>query len=283
MLKKIEKTFKDLLSNKDYETPGTPSFNVIRPKSDEDKVTEEQQKIYRSGVGSLLQLVKYSRPDIANIVRELAKCMDGATPEAFKELTRVLQFVVNTKDYGLLIEPKWDKNNQWNLVVYTDSDWAGDKENRHSVTGYIMFLMGVPVMWKSRLQRTVALSSTEAEYYAISETAKEIKFIFQILESIGIRIKLPIIVKVDNVGAIFMAENVTATKLTRHVDARYHYVREFIEEGFIQIIFVKSDDNKADGFTKNLKTELYEKHSESYLIEKNQIEKEFEVRKGVMG
>jgi hypothetical protein len=227
--------------------------------------------------------VKYSRPDIANIVRELAKCMDGATPEAFKELTRVLQFVVNTKDYGLLIEPKWDKNNQWNLVVYTDSDWAGDKENRHSVTGYIMFLMGVPVMWKSRLQRTVALSSTEAEYYAISETAKEIKFIFQILESIGIKIKLPIIVKVDNVGAIFMAENVTATKLTRHVDARYHYVREFIEEGFIKIIFVKSDDNKADGFTKNLKTELYEKHSESYLIEKNQIEKEFEVRKGVMG
>jgi hypothetical protein len=283
MLKKIEKTFKDLLSNKEYKTPGTPSFNVIRPKSDEDKVTEEQQKIYRSGVGSLQQLVKYSRPDIANIVRELAKCMDGATPEAFKELTRVLQFVVNTKDYGLLIEPKWDKNNQWNLVVYTDSDWAGDKENRHSVTGYIMFLMGVPVMWKSRLQRTVALSSTEAEYYAISETAKEIKFIFQILESIGIKIKLPIIVKVDNVGAIFMAENVTATKLTRHVDARYHYVREFIEEGFIQIIFVKSDDNKADGFTKNLKTELYEKHSESYLIEKNQIEKEFEVRKGVMG
>jgi hypothetical protein len=227
--------------------------------------------------------VKYSRPDIANIVRELAKCMDGATPEAYKELTRVLQFVVNTKDYGLLVEPKWDKNNQWNLVVYTDSDWAGDKENRHSVTGYIMFLMGVPVMWKSRLQRTVALSSTEAEYYAISETAKEIKFIFQILESIGIKIKLPIIVKVDNVGAIFMAENVTATKLTRHVDARYHYVREFIEEGFIKIIFVKSDDNKADGFTKNLKTELYEKHTESYLIEKNQIEEEFEVRKGVMG
>jgi hypothetical protein len=209
--------------------------------------------------------------------------MDGATPEAFKELKRVLQFVVNTKEYGLLIEPKWENNNKWNLVVYTDSDWAGDKDNRHSVTGYIMLLMGVPVMWKSRLQRTVALSSTEAKYYAVSETAKEIKFIYQILESIGIKMELPIIVKVDNVGAIFMAENVTATKLTRHVDARYHYVREFIEEGFMKIIFVNSDENKADGFTKNMKTEFYEKHSESYLIEKENIEKDFEVRKGVMG
>jgi hypothetical protein len=208
--------------------------------------------------------------------------MDGATPAAYKELKRVLQFVVNTKEYGLLIEPKWQDKNKWNLVVYTDSDWAGDKENRHSVTVYIMFLMGVPVMWKSRLQRTVALSSTEAEYYAISETAKEIKFIAQILQSLGIQVDLPIIVNVDNVGAIFMVENVTATSRTRHVDARYHYVREFIEEGFLKIIFVKSEDNKADGFTKNMKMDLYEKHSGTYLVEKSKVEQGIEVRKGVM-
>ena len=59
-------------------------------------------------------------------------------------------------------------------MVYTDIDWAGDKECRHSVSGYIMYLLGVAVLWKSRLQRTVALSSTEAEYYALSEAANEI-------------------------------------------------------------------------------------------------------------
>ena len=119
------------------------------------------------------------------------------------------------------------------------------------------------------MQRTVALSSTEAEYYALSEASKEIKFLVQVMESMGIKLDLPIIVNVDNVGTIFMAENNTATSRTRHVDARYHFVREFIEEGYIKVIFVRSENNRSDGFTKNVSQEIYNKHSPTYLQDKD--------------
>ena len=134
-----------------------------------------------------------------------------------------------------------------------------------------MHLCNVPILWKSRLQKTVSLSSTEAEYYALSEASKEIKFIVQVLLSIDIKVKLPVIVHVDNIGAIFMSENNTATSRTKHIDARYHFVREFIEDGFIKIIFVKSEDNQADIFTKNVNGDIYDKHLKECIIEENKI------------
>ena len=95
--------------------------------------------------------------------------------------------------------------------MYTDSDYAGDKSTRISVTGYILFFMGVPIIWKSKSQRSITLSSLEAEYVALSEAAKEIKFVYQLLLSIGIKVKLPIIVRVDNIRAIFMSENTSTS------------------------------------------------------------------------
>jgi hypothetical protein len=273
-MKKVEKVFGPLLQNGrkyDFKTPGTPSFNIIRPETEEQKISDEKQKIYRSAVGTLLYFVKHSRPDIANVVRELSKCMDYATEAAFKEMKRVLRFIISTKEFGLKIEPKIDNKLSWNLNVYTDSDWAGDKETRKSVTGFIIFFCSVPIFWKSKAQKAVALSSSEAEYYAMAEAAKEIKFVVMMLKDIGIEVDYPIIVNVDNIGAIFMSENASATNRTRHVDARYHYVREFVDEGFLKIIFVKSKENKADIFTKNVNGETYEFHLESYLTKKMDV------------
>jgi hypothetical protein len=194
--------------------------------------------------------------------------MDGATPVAFKEMKRIIKYVLDTKHFGLKIHPQIETDGKWRMTVYTDSDWAGDKETRHSVSGYVLFLLNVPILWKSHLQRTVSLSSSEAEYIAISEAAKEIKFVAQILDSIGIKVQVPIIFNVDNVGAIFMLENVSATSRTRHVDARYHYVRKFTSEGFLKIIFVKSADNKADMFTKNVNQEALGFHVKSYIVDR---------------
>ena len=81
--------------------------------------------------------------------------------------------------------------------------------------------MEVPVSWKSKGQKSVALSSSEAEYVALSEAAKDIKFIYQVLISLNFMVKLPIIVNVDNLGAIFMSENVSVSTRTKHVDIRY--------------------------------------------------------------
>ena len=231
----------------------------------DSKINDDDQNVYRSVVGSLLQLVKHSRPDISNAVRELSKCMDGATPTEIKDLRRLLRFISNKKDYGLKVEPLYPNNNKWTMRLYSDSDWGVDKNNRHSISGYVLFLMNVPILWKSKMQRIVSLSSSEAKYYALAEAAKDIKFIVQILESIGIIIQKPIIVHVDDVSAIFITENASATARTKHVDIRYHYVREFIMNGFIKIIFVKSDQNKSDIFTKNVSNEIYEKQKDSFI------------------
>ena len=280
LIKKMERNFSELVKgNYRYLTPGTPNYNVIRPQSEDEKIDPERQKIYRSAVGTLLQFVKHSRPDIANPVRELSKCMDGATEAAYKEMCRVMKFVLDTREFGLKLQPSvLLKDDMVSLTMYTDSDWAGDKETRRSISGFIIFFMDCPIVWRSKQQSSVTLSSTEAEYVALSEAAKEIKFISQVLVSMGMKVKYPIIVKVDNVGAIFMSENISATNRTRHVDARYHFVYELVEDGLILIQFVCTKDNKADPFTKNVKTEIYENSIDSYMVSKDG----FSLREGVM-
>jgi hypothetical protein len=146
---------------------------------------------------------------------------------------------MDTDDYGLKVLPTISRTKKWNMTVYTDSDWAGDKDNRHSVSGYAIFLSDRVILWKSKLQKPLELSSSEAEYYGMSEAAKD-------------------------VGAIIMAENATATARTKHVDARYHFVREYVESGFLKIVFVNSKENKADMFTKNASSELYGKHKGAF-------------------
>jgi hypothetical protein len=203
-------------------------------------------------------------------VRELGKCNNGATMAAYKELMRTIKFVVDTKWYGLKMVPTYNaKTGQWTITIYTDSDWAGDKDNRISITGYIVFLMGVAVLWKSQAQRSVSLSSSEAEYYALAEAAKDVKFVVKVLISMGIPVQLPVIIRVDNMGAIFMSQNGSATSRTRHVDTRYHFVREFVMSGFIKIIFVRSADNVADPFTKNVTGEVYESHVKEYVVDRD--------------
>jgi hypothetical protein len=150
------------------------------------------------------------------------------------------------------------------LVSYCNSNWAGDAETRISVTGLIIYLLGVPICWRSKGQKGVTLSSSEAEYVAISEAVKEIRFIYY-LESIGMTVKLPIVVRCDNVGAIFMAKNSSFGVRTRHVDTRYHFIRKHIEDGFIQIVFVKSCDSDADLFTKNVSKDIYNKQVGKFL------------------
>ena len=107
---------------------------------------------------------------------------------------------------------------------------------------------------------------------ALSEATKEIKFIYEILTSMGIKVKLPIVCRVDNVGAIFIAENVTATPKSKHIDTRAKYVMQFIADGFLKILFVKTDENLSDMFTKNVSRDTLERHIDSYVYPKEKID-----------
>jgi hypothetical protein len=261
LLKNLKEHFGEMVKEKRvYKTPGAPKTVIIRPMKDDPLISVEDQKKFRSGVGMLLYLVKHSRPDIANAVRELSKVADGATQAHWKAMMRVIKFVIDTENYGLKIKPYKDKKG-FHLEGICDSEYAGDKDSRISVYGYILYFCGAPVAWKSKAGRSVTLSSTEAEYFAVSEIAKEAIFIKQVLESMNINFNYPIEIKVDNVGAIYLANNYATSQRTKHIDIRAHFVREFIEDGIIKVVFVKSEDNDADIFTKNPTEELFKKHS----------------------
>ena len=249
-----------------YATPSGPGETIIR-MSDEEKETlglkKEKQTRYRSGVGMLLYLIKFSRPDIANSVRELSKAMDRATESHYQSLLRVLHYVITTKDLGLFFDAGILNSflGIWRILAFCDSDFAGDKNTIISVTGFCIYIGSCLISWKSRGQKSVTLSSTEAEYIAVSEVCTEIIFIKQVLEFLGIKIQYPITVNCDNVGAIFLAYNAKNSQRTKHVDIRAHYVRQYVEDGTVKIIFVKSEDNAADTFTKNVSGNIFKKHA----------------------
>ena len=176
-------------------------------------------------------------------------------------MLRVCKFVTDTKNMGLKVDPVIPEDGKWELVVYSDSDWAGSKDDRRSVGSYYIFLNNVLILWRSKSQKVVSLSSSEAEFYACAEAVKEIPFVAQILLFMGIPMKLPVDVWVDNVGAIFMSENMTSSSRTRHMDTRWWYVNQLQEQDkLIKIRFVKTLENVSDVGTKNVTKDIYETH-----------------------
>jgi hypothetical protein len=126
-------------------------------------------------------------------------------------------FVIDTKTFGLKVQPKLDNNLGWDLKIFGDSNWAGDPETRVSVTGLIICLLSVPICWRFKSQKGVTLLSTEAKYVAISEAVKELKFIYFLLSDLHIKVNFPIVVKTDNIGVIFTSENASTGFRTRHI------------------------------------------------------------------
>ena len=261
-----ERAMKERLSM----TPGTPRFTARKLENEEDKVNANDHEICRRGVGTLLYLMKHSRPDISNPVRELSKTMDAPAPVHLKEMYKLIRFVLSTKDYGLKF--KLIKSiRKWVLKALSDSDFASDKETRISVYGSVIYFCGIPIAWRSKGMKSVVLSTTEAEYMALSEVVKELKFIVQLLQTMNIRVELPITVHVDNVGAIWLSNNRNTGDRTKHIDIKTSFVKEYQEDGIIIIKFGKSEDNEAVIFTKNTSNIFFQKHQEKLVWDKEEV------------
>ena len=253
---------------KTYKTPAAPGKGLIKAKSDEEKVGATATTTYRSGVGKLLYLAKLTRPDMASAVREMAKFLDGTTEEHMKAMYRGMDYVIATRDLQLRLEPSDVEKGE--IVAYSDSNWASDKDSRKSVSGNVIYYSGALVSWKSKAQHCVTLSSCEAEYMALSQCICDVEYVRQVLESMGVKVKLPMTVFVDNTGAIEMAKNWSTGTRTKHIDIRHHHIREMVEQGMVSIEFVKSEENESDPFTKNVSEKLFEKHREKHgLVDRN--------------
>ena len=212
-----------------------------------DMPGDECQKDYRALIGSLLYAVQ-TRPDIATIISDLSRYLDCAKTTHWKAALRVLRYLNATANFSLKYNPVIERGGE--LTVYVDAAHNYDVDTRRSRTGYIIFFNACPILWRSTLQPIITLSSTEAEYVALCTAAKEALWLKRMLSQIGFRQQQPVKIYIDNRAAIAIAENDKVTMRTRHIDLRFHWVREQIKNGEIVLLHVPGENNPADVLTK---------------------------------
>ena len=238
------------------------------PCEEKDGVEQTKQATYRTGVGKLLYLMRWSRPEILNSVRELSKNMKTASKAHLKAMYRVMSYCVATPKRGLLLKPKkkWngDPNYEFEIRGRADANYATDTVNRRSVSGYSTFLEGSPISAKSNGQKSVTLSTAEAELASCTACAQDMLYEMRVLESIGLKVKLPMILENDNKGAVDLINNWSVGGRTRHIEVRQYFLRELKEAGLILTIWVPGDQMSSDIFTKNVERPLFERHAQNY-------------------
>ena len=169
--------------------------------------------------------------------------------------SRVLRYLKQTRDLKLT----YVKTTPEAIIGYSDADWAGDVKDRRSTSGNVFLLGGGAITWSSRKQSSVALSTVEAEYMALSVATQEAIWLRQLQEELGVTEAGPTLIYEDNQGAISMAKNPVFHKRTKHVQIRYHFVREAVEQGTITLEYCRTNKMLADSFIKALAREQFEK------------------------
>jgi transposase InsO family protein len=239
---------------------GRPASTPVDPNSSFRQAPEDYtcetgtQRLYQQIVGSLMYVMLCTRPDIAFAVGSLARHAANPTAEHMTGAKRVLRYLRGSRDFALT----YDGSENRDFVGYSDADWAGDTDTRRSTTGLTVIMAGCAVSWASRLQRTVALSTTEAEYMALAEVAREITWIRALVKDVGYKVDAPTRVNCDNQGTIALVKNPVHHKRTKHIDIRYHFTREKHEAEEISVEYCSTQDMLADILTKGLAKPKFE-------------------------
>jgi hypothetical protein len=225
----------------------TPLPMGYNPSENKSKADPALRETFQSIIGSLLYIMLGTRPDIAYAVTKLAQFSANPSQEHVDKAKHICRYLLGTRDYTLI----YDGTSQKGLMAYTDSDWAADQLRRRSITGYFFKLANGIFCWRSHAQKTVALSSTEAEYMALSDCSRQAIWIKTLFSELGLTLNA-IPIYGDNQGSIFIGSNPVQEKRTKHIDIRYHYIRECIEDKKVELFFIEGSNNPADMFTKNL-------------------------------
>lgn len=204
---------------------------------------------YREIIGSLMYLTLGTRPDLTYAVNVASRAQDSPTTAHLKLVKRILRYLKGTVDHGI----QFRKTTNNVIEAYSDADHAGDKLTRRSTSGVLMKYCGGPVMWKSKLQKCVAQSSMEAEFVAASEASKSLVWLDRLLKEIQIidESSVPVL-HIDNQSTIKYIKGTGFYERSKHIETRYHYVRQLFNEKKIQIEYISAQDQAADIFTKGL-------------------------------
>ena len=237
-------------NSKPVSTPLASHFRLSAIQSPQSEIEEAAMSSvpYSSAVGSLMYAMVCTRPDIAQAVSVVSRYMAHPGKVHWQAVKWILRYLRGSTKLGLMFDG--NSSNCTSVVGFVDSDYAGDIDKRRSLTGYLFTLSGSAISWKSTLQSTVALSTTEAEYMAAAEAVKEAIWLRNLVQELGLKQEVNSVVFCDNQSAICLVKNQAYHERTKHIDIKYHFIREAFTERNITVKKVDTADNPADMLTK---------------------------------
>jgi hypothetical protein len=250
-----QKYIKDILERfnmsecKTRDTPMLPGLQL-----EVEKVEPDTSYDYQGLIGSLLFLARCTRPDIAYAVHYLARFFSCYQKSHWKAAKAVLQYLQGCKNLGLLYTPSECERNV--VHGYVDADYGSDKQSRKSTSGSLFVYNCTPIIWLSKRQTCIALSSTESEYIALALGGKEAVWVNRIYSELGEE-QLPICISTDSQSAIKLAKNPEYHDKTKHIDIRHHYIRRLVETGCVVLDHVSDPKQPADLLTKSVARETF--------------------------
>ena len=209
---------------------------------------------YQAAVGALIYLTTHTRPDIAFAVGQVSRFCNKPSETHWSAVKRIFRYLSGTKHFGLLYQCCED-----DLIGYSDADWAGNREDRRSTSGFVFMLSGAAISWASKKQPCVALSTAEAEYISLSNAAQEVIWLRNMLGEFGCPQLEPTVLHEDNQSAITISKNPQFHSRTKHIDIKFHFIRDQIERDVISVKYCPTEDMLADIFTKGLSFEKFAK------------------------
>ena len=211
---------------------------------------------YQSLIGSLLYASVSTRPDITMAVSHLSRYMARPSTVHWEQAKRVLRYLQGTLDWQLVYGAG---ESTATLTGYSDADFAGDADGRRSRTAFVFLLNGAAVSWKSQRQPTVALSTAEAEYMALTAATQEAVFLRQLLQEMGQPPASGTLIHEDNQSCIALCKNTMTTGRSKHIEVKMHFCREKQESGEIVVDYCPTEEMLADGLSKPLAGERHKK------------------------
>jgi len=263
-LEKVLRDFGMWDCNKKHDTPIDTHTKLQKAEAEyEPKIADI--KWYQSAVGSLMYAMLGTRPDIAYAVSVVSRFAAKPTQAHKATVTRIFRYLRKTVDYVLVF-----KGPLIALTGYSDSDWAGDHDTRKSTSGYVFNVGSAVISWSSKLQSTVALSSCEAEYIGQTNATKEAIWLRRLLNEIQLEAAneaQATIIYCDNQGAIALAKNPQFHARTKHIDIQHHFVRDKVSEGAVELQYIETENQVADGLTKPLDKIKFQRFREAIGLE----------------
>jgi len=237
--------------------PGTKLRAVDKegsgPASEGDAhLPDDKALLFREITGALLYLVTCTRPDVAVAVNQLSRHMATPTRAHLAAAKHVLRYLKGTAGLCLRYERQASSEHSNELLGYADASWMSVPGTSRSVSGYAFLLNGAAVSWRCKVQSTIALSTAEAEFDALSAAVREAVYLRGLMQEIGLPQLEATVVREDNQPCIALCKNAVASQRTRHVALRFNFVREKLHAGLIDIEYCPTAEQLADILTKVL-------------------------------